>query len=175
MMVVIRALIRSSTWVLSSLILISILGQHHSSRGSKTFTYHIVMILGSLPLNFPHFFNHFSFLYASPFVPSALPYFSEYSSWFPLYNSLMTPLLPHFKSYHFLLPFLDCQLLPALSLKLFHHYLLSGMSPFTLQSHTIDSWPTRGCQHPYDSFNPYVLSDSFATVALLSKQSWACI
>ena len=98
----------------------------------------VVMILGSLPLIFPHFFDHLSFLYAFPFVPSALPYFSEHSPWFPLYNSLMTPLLPHFKSYHFLLPFLDCQLLPALSPKLFHHYLLSGTSPFTLQSRTID-------------------------------------
>ena len=83
------------------------------------------------PSFFPHFFDHFSFLYAFPFVPSALPYFSEHSPWFPLYISPMTPLLLYFKLYHFLLPFLDCQHLPA-------HYLLFRTSPFTLQSRTID-------------------------------------
>ena len=30
-----------------------------------------VTILGSLPLIFPHFFDHFSFYYASPFASSA--------------------------------------------------------------------------------------------------------
>jgi hypothetical protein len=63
------------------------------------------MILGSLPLIFPHFFDHFPFLYAFPFVPSAFPYFSEDSPWFPLYISLLTPLLLYSKWHHFLLPF----------------------------------------------------------------------
>jgi len=49
-------------WALSSSIRISISGQHHSSRGSKTFTYHVwgaSCMLPHLPLNFSHFHPHY--------------------------------------------------------------------------------------------------------------------
>ena len=104
--------------------------------GKQVFCY--VMILGSLPLIFPHFFDHLSFLYAFPFAPSTFPYFSEHFPWFPLYISLMTPLLPHFKSYHFLLPFLDCQLLPAHSSKVIPPLPTIWNVSFHPSSHTID-------------------------------------
>ena len=110
-----------------------------------------VTILGSLPLIFPHSFDHFSFYYASPFASSAFPYFSEHSPWFLLDISLMTPLLPHFHMVPFPFTFLG---LPALAstCQLITYYLRRPPSPFKVVP--LISWPTRGCQHPYDLFIP---------------------
>ena len=73
----------------------------------------LVMILGSLPLIFPHFFDHFSFLYASPFRPQCPPLFLRV---FPLVSPLyFTSDTTFALSQVAPLPFtfLDCQLLPA--------------------------------------------------------------
>ena len=107
-----------------------------------------VMILDSLPPIFPHFFDHFSFYYASPFASSAFLYFSEHSPWFLLYSFTHDTTSASFPygtiSFYLSWTASTCQLIT--------YYLIRPPSPFKVVP--LISWPTRGCQHPYDSFIP---------------------